>query len=431
VALDGKHGAFSELYELGSPVAVPPTPSHRSGQWAMGAFGVVFIAKQRAPPYEVVGVKLTKSKLEDYIDAEGCRRARWVDRYAADSHHHCLLEEAHVHRKASALGSRHICRLVGAYEVPVELSALVKANEDEPGVRLRLALVLEFYTAQNLRHVVTQSEKLPGVMTPQTPGSPRVRAYSEVDKRNMFAPIAQALLELHRAGIVHRDIKPDNIVMKAAPTPGACPELSIIDFGLAIDLSRGDVRWGRNSIIGDKAYAAPELFEGDGSTYLSRAGPGHHSGTAHDNRYLPPVDVYALGVTLYIFLLGFHETAQLDSVIYSDLPYDYPPRHDWSFAQHLRARRAPLKFHQPAHAHALLAGLLSDHARDLLARMLEVDPAKRITMRELLVHPWVTDEGSKPLLHRGALCPIAKCCHIATQVGSFRGSPINALSVAP
>lgn len=206
MALDGKHAAFSELYELGSPVAVPPTPSHRSGQWAMGAFGVVYVAKHRAT-HEVVGVKLTKSKQEEYIDGEGCRRVRWNDRYAADSHHHCLLEEAHVHRKASALGSRHVCRLQGAYEVPVELSALVRAGEDEPGARLRLALVLEFFPGQNLRHVVTQSEKLPGVMTPQTPGSPRVRAYSEVDKRNMFAPIAQALMELHRAGIVHRDIK--------------------------------------------------------------------------------------------------------------------------------------------------------------------------------------------------------------------------------
>jgi hypothetical protein len=58
---------------------------------------------------------------------------------------------------------------------------------------------------------------------------------------------------------------------------------------------------------------------------------------------------------------------------------------------------------------------------------------KRILCHTPLPHPEAIErsERSKPLLHRGALCPIAKCCHIAAQVRSFWGAPINALSVTP
>jgi hypothetical protein len=213
VALDGKDAAFSARYLPLSPVAVPPTPSHPLGSFAMGNFGVVYRAGDRAAaapsgapgPAADVAIKYTKSKsMYDRLSGTDV----WVDRYPHASHHHAMVEEAHVHRRATHLGSAHIVRLLGAYEVDVELGTLVVGGHDMPGRRPRLALVMEFFPGQNLRHVMMQSEKLPGVLSPTlTTPAPRVRAYNEVDKRNMFAPICQAVLELHRAGIVHRDIK--------------------------------------------------------------------------------------------------------------------------------------------------------------------------------------------------------------------------------
>ena len=174
-------------------------------------------------------VKITKCKKEE--DRYG--RWGWVDRYNSE-HHHLLLEEVHVHRKATALGHPAICSLQGAFETKLELSELVQTGLEPPGFRRRLTLVLDYYPGYDLHHVLQRSETLPGVMPPEQGMQPQRRPFNEVDKRNMFTPVVQAVAELHRAGIVHRDIKPDNIVMKAVPLAGESPALALIDFGLYV-----------------------------------------------------------------------------------------------------------------------------------------------------------------------------------------------------
>ena len=410
VLLDGGQAAFDAAVSVGLPIATPRTASSPNGGLAMGAFGVVY--KCQALQREC-GVKFTKCKLEYGKDQYGVKHAAWVDRYNQGSHHHMLLEEVAVHRRATSLGHPNICRLLGAYETRCELSDLVRKNLDRPGRSLRLALVLEYFPGHDLSHVLLGSECLPGVMTP-LPGAPAPsRPFNEVDKRNMFAPIASAVQALHAAGIVHRDIKPPNIVMKALPEAGKCPELALIDFGLAIDLSRGDVRVGRNSIIGDKLYAAPELFEGDGSQYLppvpvqgegsaAAAAAAAAPASAHSNRYTRAVDVYALGVTLYLFLLGFHDSPS-EHARYSDFPYDFGD--SFTFPQHCAARQntpqRPLRFLNPQHKHFRLALGVSEYARDLLARMLHPNPHARITMEGVMAHPWLDRRNTPALSEEG------------------------------
>ncbi len=92
--------------------------------------------------------------------------------------------------------------------------------------------------------------------------------------------IAAALEAAHRAGVVHRDVKPTNVFLLTGPGPLTA---KLVDFGVA---SVGDVRLTqRGNIVGTPAYMAPEQARGEGPV---------------DSR----CDLYALGATLFELLTG-------------------------------------------------------------------------------------------------------------------------------
>ncbi|MEZ7003294.1 serine/threonine-protein kinase [Streptomyces sp. AD55] len=102
----------------------------------------------------------------------------------------------------------------------------------------------------------------------------------------IVADIADALAAAHAAGVVHRDVKPENVLldMEGPLGPGGAHPALLTDFGVAklIDTPR---RTRATKIIGTPDYLAPEIVEG-----------------------LPPrasVDIYALATVLYELLVGF------------------------------------------------------------------------------------------------------------------------------
>ncbi|MFH0252095.1 serine/threonine-protein kinase, partial [Streptomyces chitinivorans] len=100
------------------------------------------------------------------------------------------------------------------------------------------------------------------------------------------ADVADALAAAHAAGIVHRDVKPENILLDVhGPAgPGGAPSALLTDFGIA-KLIDAPSRGGGSKVVGTPDYVAPEIVEG-----------------------LPPrasVDVYALATVLYELLAGF------------------------------------------------------------------------------------------------------------------------------
>ncbi len=103
--------------------------------------------------------------------------------------------------------------------------------------------------------------------------------------RNIAIKLARAVAALHNAGIIHRDIKPDNVILEAE---GA---LKLIDLGVVRVPGMED--FPSSDIPGTPAYMAPEMFAGE---------PGNQA-----------TDIYALGVTLFRAFTGEFPYANVDA----------------------------------------------------------------------------------------------------------------------
>jgi tRNA A-37 threonylcarbamoyl transferase component Bud32 len=157
------------------------------------------------------------------------------------------------------------------------------------------------------------------------------RNFTEMKSARYIATLADAIQYCHSNRVIHRDIKPENILI------GVRGELKIADFGWAVHAHDR-----RQTICGTLDYLPPEMV----------------SGESHDHT----VDVWALGVLLYEFLTG-HPPFESNSL---DETYSNIVNTDYTMPEYISAP-----------------------AKDLVARLLQRDPSKRITLPELLVHPWI------------------------------------------
>ncbi|XP_012828001.1 PREDICTED: SNF1-related protein kinase catalytic subunit alpha KIN10-like [Erythranthe guttata] len=155
----------------------------------------------------------------------------------------------------------------------------------------------------------------------------------EDESRRLFQQIISGVEYCHRHLVVHRDLKPENLLMDSENN------VKIADFGLGNITRDGHFL---KTCCGSPNYAAPEL--------LSRK---LYAG--------PEVDVWSCGVILYALLCG-------------RLPFD---------DDNLPSLYSKIKigvYSIPNH--------LSENARDLISRILVVDPMKRISIPEIRSHPW-------------------------------------------
>lgn len=175
----------------------------------------------------------------------------------------------------------------------------------------------------------------------------RADPYPEEQCRTWFRDLVLGIEYLHAQGVVHRDIKPDNCLITDEDI------LKIVDFGVS-EMFEKDSEMKTAKSAGSPAFLPPELCV---------ARHGNVSGKA--------ADIWSMGVTLYCLRFGripFEKNQILE--LYQSIQRDMPalePDDDKNF-------------------------------NDLMGRILEKDPSARITMRELRNHPWVTKEGSDPLL---------------------------------
>jgi len=171
--------------------------------------------------------------------------------------------------------------------------------------------------------------------------------YSEKDASIIMTQLVNAIDALHSLGIVHRDLKPENIVFANS---SATSNLKVMDFGLALTLGDDDPHE-MVDFVGSPGYVAPEVLT--------------------KQLYSFENDIWSMGVLLFILLVGyapFHGT-KAGNVLENIVEARYSlAGHGWED--------------------------ISDSAKDLVRRMLTVDIRDRITIEEILEHPWMTHTKS-------------------------------------
>ncbi|KAK0144283.1 Ribosomal protein S6 kinase alpha-2 [Merluccius polli] len=208
--------------------------------------------------------------------------------------------------------------------------------------------------------------------------------FTERDASHILCTLAKTIEYLHSQGVVHRDLKPSNI--RFLDDTGHPESMRICDFGFAKQLRA------ENGLLMTPCYTAsfvaPEVLKKQG--------------------YDAACDIWSLGILLYTIIAGFSP--------FASGPDDTP--------EEILAQIGCGRF--------LLVGgnwdLVSDSAKDIVTKMLHVDPHQRLTAPQVLRHPWIVERerlSDKSLSRQDAL--IVKGALSATYSALKRCAPAPVL----
>ena len=162
----------------------------------------------------------------------------------------------------------------------------------------------------------------------------------EKTARIIFKQLITTLKFIHSKGIIHRDIKLDNILIDLNNN------IKICDFGVGKNYKKNEKL---KDQCGTPAYIAPEILNNN------------------DGYYGPPVDIWSSGVVLYAMLSG-------------NVPF--------------KANNIKDLHHKIIHGQYLNIHDISQDAKNLIKKILDVDPNNRINIDNILNHPWMISNDS-------------------------------------
>ncbi|KAK4156960.1 kinase-like domain-containing protein [Chaetomidium leptoderma] len=172
---------------------------------------------------------------------------------------------------------------------------------------------------------------------------------TEAETRKVFVQLFEGIKYLHDRNMVHRDIKPENILLMDGDLT-----VKIGDFGLAKIVGEASFT---TTLCGTPSYVAPEILVNNKA-----------------RRYTKAVDIWSLGVVLYICLCGFPPFS--DELRRADFPYELADQIRKGLFDY------PSPYWDP----------VGDPALDLIDSMLVVDAEKRFTVDQCLAHPWLSQK---------------------------------------
>ncbi|KAF7941237.1 hypothetical protein EAE99_000874 [Botrytis elliptica] len=303
-----------------------------------GSFGAVHLAVDQYGT-EFAVKEFSKSRLRKRAQSNILRRPHYVRRpgnLAAGSGFNSPL-----HRHSAS--DIHINEQRGnpLYLIKEEIAIMKKLNH--PNL-VSLIEVLDDPEEDSLYMVLEMCKK--GVVMKVGLGE-KADPYDVESCRCWFRDLILGIEYLHAQGVVHRDIKPDNLLLTEDDV------LKVVDFGVSEMFEKASDMMTAKS-TGSPAFLPPELCV-----------------TKHGDVSGRAADIWSMGISLYCLRFGhipFERTGVLElyEAIKND-EVDYEPSTDPQFV-------------------------------DLMRRILEKDPKKRITMDEIREHPWVTNNGTDPLL---------------------------------
>ncbi|KAK6611147.1 CAMKK/META protein kinase [Botrytis cinerea] len=303
-----------------------------------GSFGAVHLAVDQYGT-EFAVKEFSKSRLRKRAQSNILRRPHYVRRpgnLAAGSGFNSPL-----HRRSAS--DIHINEQRGnpLYLIKEEIAIMKKLNH--PNL-VSLIEVLDDPEEDSLYMVLEMCKK--GVVMKVGLGE-KADPYDVESCRYWFRDLILGIEYLHAQGVVHRDIKPDNLLLTEDNV------LKVVDFGVSEMFEKASDMMTAKS-TGSPAFLPPELCI-----------------TKHGDVSGRAADIWSMGISLYCLRFGhipFERTGVLElyEAIKND-ELDYEPSIDPQFV-------------------------------DLMKRILEKDPKKRITMDEIREHAWVTNNGTDPLL---------------------------------
>lgn len=164
--------------------------------------------------------------------------------------------------------------------------------------------------------------------------------FSEKQSAIYIAQLAGALKYCHSKKVIHRDIKPENLLVSLKG------DLKIADFGWSVHAPSSR----RSTLCGTLDYLPPEMVE--------------------EKKHDENVDLWSLGVLCYEFLVG-------------SPPFEAPN------TQMTYKKIIAVSYEFPHY--------ISSGARDLISKLLQKVPQKRLPLDEVLTHPWITEYYKTPL----------------------------------
>mmetsp|Transcript_36355 Transcript_36355/g.47961 ORF Transcript_36355/g.47961 Transcript_36355/m.47961 type:complete len:476 (+) Transcript_36355:61-1488(+) len=173
----------------------------------------------------------------------------------------------------------------------------------------------------------------------------RKTRFSEDKAKPIIRNIASALAYCHRSGIVHRDVKPENVLFISNEEESS---VKLVDFGFSTYLPCSEEKL--TLFCGTPMYVAPEVIQGEG--------------------YMEEVDNWSLGVMMYIMLAGFP-------------PFIEEEGEDGKEKLFQQVKEKPITFPSP------FFDDISKEALNLISHLLKRDPSKRLTAEEVINHRWM------------------------------------------
>ena len=249
--------------------------------------------------------------------------------------------EATLHWRCS--GGEHIVRIVDVYRnemrIPGELS-----------YKRRILLVMELMKGGELFTFIS-----------------RRHHFTEKEASKYMLQVAYGVRFCHRLNIAHRDIKPENLLLEKKTTnpDEVCIKLS--DFGFA-KVDNGDLKTPQFTPY----YVAPQVLEAQKRQKQSQASFKPNSPYFYDKS----CDIWSLGVILYIMLCGYPP-------FYSEVPHQ-----PLSLRMKQKIMSADFNFPTNDWRH------ITEDAKSLIRHMLCVEPSERLSIDEVINHPWVCKNAS-------------------------------------